>query len=118
MSPTACDESFAQASEFFPRHFPGEDYRTAVCYSWLLDEQLAEYLPAESNIIRFQRRFRPAYTPREDDSVIKQFVFGDRAANVDECPRRTALERAVVDHIKAGRHWHNGSGWLELRPGR
>jgi hypothetical protein len=29
-------------------------------------------------------------------------------------PRRTTLECAIIDHIKAGRHWRAGSGWLTL----
>ncbi|MEQ4208469.1 acyltransferase domain-containing protein [Actinopolymorpha sp. B9G3] len=49
LSPQACNNSFAAAREFFARHFPGERYRIAVCESWLLDTQLAEYLPADSN---------------------------------------------------------------------
>ena len=24
------------------------------------------------------------------------------------------FERAVIDHLKAGRHWHGGAGWLQL----
>ena len=58
MTAEACDASFAWAPRFFARHFPEDDYRVATCGSWLLDEQLAEYLPETSNIVQFQRRFR------------------------------------------------------------
>jgi hypothetical protein len=114
LSPHACDESLAGAREFFPRHFPDERYDIAVCHSWLLDEQLADYLPAERNIIRFQRRFRPAYRPADNDGDILQFVFGQSAPNLDDLPRRTRLERAVIDHLRAGHHWRGGMGWLLL----
>jgi hypothetical protein len=114
LTPEACDASFAQAKAFFARHFPEEGYEVAVCHSWLLDEQLMEYLPPDANILRFQRRFRPAYRPDAADEVIMRFVFGRTRVDLEGLPQRTALERAVVDHLKAGRHWRGGAGWLLL----
>ncbi|HEU4423092.1 MAG TPA: acyltransferase domain-containing protein [Pilimelia sp.] len=114
LSPRACDEAFARAREFFPRHFPEEVYDLAACHSWLLDKQLGEYLPDDANIMRFQRRFRMAYQYDPQDEDIQRFVFGRVAADPDELPRRTTLERAVVDHLKAGRHWNGGAGWSRL----
>jgi hypothetical protein len=115
LAPSACDAAFAQAAEFFPRHFPEQPYRIGVCHSWLLDPCLGEYLPAESNIMRFQRRFRTAYTPTEpmDESTLR-FVFGAIPSTLDELPRRSTLERAIADHLRAGRHWYGRAGWLEL----
>lgn len=114
MTPAACERSFAMARDFFARHFPEEEYHIAVCHSWLLDDQLAEYLAAESNIIQFQRRFRPAYEATEDDAVILRFVFGKVGTDLADLPRRSTLQRAIVDHLKAGRHWHGGAGWCLL----
>ncbi|MFF4485811.1 acyltransferase domain-containing protein [Streptomyces sp. NPDC001544] len=116
LTPAACDRSVALAREFFARHFPEERYTTAVCHSWLLDPQLRRYLPEHSNIVRFQERFR---TAREDtepaDREPVQFVFGDPDLPVDRLPRRTAVERAVGDHLRAGGHWYIGHGWFPLR---
>ncbi|SDS32744.1 acyltransferase domain-containing protein [Actinopolymorpha singaporensis] len=116
MTPAACERSFAMAREFFARHFPEEEYHVAVCHSWLLDDQLADYLPVESNILQFQRRFRPAYEPAPDDAVILRFVFGKVGTDPAELPRRSTLQRAIVDHLKAGHHWHGGAGWCLLDP--
>ncbi|WP_306214848.1 acyltransferase domain-containing protein, partial [Actinoplanes sp. RD1] len=57
LTPAAIDASLDEGRAFFPRHFPQERYDAFACGSWLLDPQLREYLPEESNIIRFQRRF-------------------------------------------------------------
>ncbi|MFD2082725.1 hypothetical protein SAMN05421678_111173 [Actinopolymorpha cephalotaxi] len=114
MTPAACDRSFAMARDFFGRHFPEEQYDIAVCYSWLLDDQLAEYLPAESNIVRFQQRFQPAYEANEDDATTLRFVFGKVGTDPADLPRRTTLQRAILDHLQAGRHWHGGAGWCLL----
>jgi GNAT-like C-terminal domain/N-acyltransferase N-terminal domain len=115
LTPAACDASVARAREFFPRHFPQERFTVAVCRSWLLDRQLARYLPEESNIVRFQRRFRFAFAAEEpSDAEPVQYVFGDPALRAEEMPRRTTLERAVGDHLRAGGHWYLGTGWFPL----
>jgi hypothetical protein len=114
LSPRACDESFARAREFFARHFPEEGHAVAVCHSWLLDEQLTGYLPEDSNIVRFQRRFHHVYRLDPNDADIVRFVFGRELADLDDLPRRSTLERAVVDHLKAGQHWRGAAGWLRL----
>lgn len=121
LTPAACDDALGRAGTFFPRRFPDERPTLMVCQSWLLDGQLRAYLPPESNVIRFQDRFRTAYRATEAaDSDPVAFVFGDPHLPPDTLPRRTTLERAVVDHLLAGRHWYIGNGWfpLEDEPGR
>lgn len=115
LDPAACDASFALAGEFFTRHFPEETYRLARCGSWILDEQLTEYLPADSNIIRFQRRFHLTPETRDGDADILSRIFKTSPeTDLATLPRRTTLQRAVIDHLRAGRHWNIAFGWLEL----
>jgi hypothetical protein len=111
LAPPACNASFAAAPVFFARHFPEQPAEVARCRSWLLDPQLAEYLPPESNIVRFQRRFELDDEIADADEDILMFVFGAAAADP---PQRTTLERAVVAHLAAGRHWHERRGALVL----
>lgn len=112
MTPEACDASFAMAREFFSTHFPDETYERAVCSSWLLDPHLKDYLPASSNIVRFQERFRVVEGTRDSDSLVLQFVFGPVPKDLDELPQRSSLERAVVTHLKNGGHWQFRPGWF------
>ncbi|MFC0096669.1 acyltransferase domain-containing protein [Micromonospora marina] len=109
LTPEAVDASLGRARVFFPRHFPGERYTAFSCGSWLLDPQLREYLPEHSNIVRFQRRFtlephQEQDTPDGDVEVLR-FVFRSLSTPLDRLPRRTVLQRAVIDHMRAGRHW-------------
>lgn len=113
MSPEACDESFRRAPGFFARHL-GVECRFAICGSWLLDDQLAEYLPATSNIIRFQRRFRLIPDTSDGDADIIGFVFRRTDPDLDDLPQLTSLQRAVVTHLRSGRHWRLRFGWLRL----
>ncbi len=110
LTPEAVDASLDQARAFFPRHFPDEHYETFSCGSWLLDPQLAQYLPEDSNIVRFQRRFElePYEEPEglDCDIEVLRFVFRSLSTPLDQLPRRTVLQRAIADHLKAGGHWY------------
>jgi hypothetical protein len=110
LSPSTIEASLDEARAFFPRHFPDEHYTAFSCGSWLLDPQLREYLPEDSNIVRFQQRFtlEPYEEPDglDADVEVRRFVFRTLTTPLDELPRRTVLERAVVDHLRSGRHWH------------
>ncbi len=109
--------SFARASEFFARYYPDEPYATAMCSSWLLDDQLAEYLPADSNMVRFLRLFHLIGEPHPGDGAVLDFVFRMPGADVEELPQRTTLERAVATHLRSGRHWYSRAGWVSLAAG-
>lgn len=122
MTPAACDESFGQAADFFVRYFPvaGQRRRLATCWSWLLDDQLSDWLPEESNIMRFQHRFElvPGWLRSENALT---FVFrrplpstGVTREFLDSLPARTTLERAIVSHLRAGGEWRSRSGWVDL----
>nr|BFE68941.1 hypothetical protein GCM10020092_022420 [Actinoplanes digitatis] len=110
LTPEAVDASLDEARAFFPRHFPDEPYTAFSCGSWLLDPQLLRYLPGDSNIARFQHRFElePYEEPEGLDADVEmlRFVFRTLSTPLDQLPRRTVLQRATIDHLKAGGHWH------------
>jgi hypothetical protein len=114
--PAACDESFAMAREFFPKHFPDENLEIVTCYSWLLSKDLPTYLPETSNIIAFQRRFTINHrdVPPEDEDFFNA-VFQASPADIDRLPQDTTLQRAIVHHIRSGHHWRGGVGWCRLQ---
>jgi hypothetical protein len=114
LSPEACDASLRRAAEFFPAHFPDEPYRIMTCGSWLLDPRLADHLPPESNIVRFQRRFRLLPGASDADEEMLRFVFRTLRTPLGDLPRRTRLERAVVTHLENGGHWQWRRGYLEF----
>lgn len=107
----ACDAAIAQAHEFYARHFPEDRITAVVCWSWLLDPHLVQRLP-HSNIARFQQRFTSMDTPRVDDRSPLSFLFVHPDLPLEEQPRRTSLERTVLDVLQGGGHWHVGAGWF------
>ena len=109
-----CDASFRRAASFFPTYFPTETPRLATCTSWLLDAHLADYLPADSNIVRFQQRFTIVPGALEPYTEIFNWVFDRIPESLDELQPRSRLEHAVVDHVRAGHSWQLRTGWLRL----
>ncbi|GAA2759409.1 hypothetical protein GCM10009872_47690 [Actinopolymorpha rutila] len=71
--------------------------------------------------LRFQRRFQ-TFTDREQaDWAPLEHLFHRRyegndvpAELLDELPRATTLQRAVVAHLRGGDHWYNQTGWIEV----
>lgn len=114
MTPDACDESITQAADFFSRIIPDKKITRATCESWLLDPQLADYLPHQSNIILFQRRFNLGSALIEDSFKALRFVFGAVPENIDQLPRLTSLQRAMIDHLRTGRRWYIRQGWFTM----
>jgi hypothetical protein len=114
LTPQECDGSFDTARRFFPTHFPEVAYERAHCHSWLLDPQLAQYLPPSSNIVKFQERFTldEETGPGKNIDVIR-FAFG-RDVDIDDIPQTTSVEKAIVEHIRSGQNWHFRRGWLDL----
>jgi hypothetical protein len=124
LDPAASQASFDWARRFFPTHFPEESVTCFSCYSWLLDDQWAQYLPESSNIMQFQRRFHllpeaPEADPASGDADILRFVFhrdvdstAISPALLAELPQETTLQRAFVAHLRNGGHWRARNGWF------
>ena len=113
LDPDACAASLRWVRSFFPRYFPEHPFRLVTCTSWLLDDQLARYLSPASNIVRFQNRFQLVPGAADGDDDIFWFVYHRSPEAIDRLEPRTTLERAIVAHVRSGRHWHVRSGWLE-----
>ena len=114
LDPRSVDESLRMAGGFFDTHFPERASRIVTCTSWLLDDQLLNYLPESSNIVQFQRRFTLLPGALDSDNSTLQFVLGRVPIALSELQPRTTLERALVKHIAEGGHWRNRTGWLRL----
>jgi len=126
MDHTACGDSMRGALEFFPQHFPEHRFRAFTCDSWLMDNQLADHLPEESNIVRFLREFYLLPLEGASDRQTMERVFDGPLRDLDSAPQRTSLQRAIIRHMKAGGCWRESAGvifpersnWGKPKPGR
>jgi hypothetical protein len=116
LTPESVDDSFAQAREFFPQHFPEYPVKTATLGSWLLDPYLLDNLPPDSNLVRFGRRFTPYGEPRDAQDSAIFFTFRSHdLEQLDKFPQDTTLQRLVVGRIKDGGTWQNAFGYTNLK---
>jgi len=118
LAPDAVDASLDRARLGWPAWF-GTKPVQAECISWLLDPQLADFLPPDSNMISFQRRFTLDDDPGAPaDQSALYFVFRRRGVplpdGLAELPRVTGLQRGIIDVLAAGGHWHFRRGWFGL----
>ncbi|MEP6560324.1 MAG: DUF1116 domain-containing protein [Nakamurella sp.] len=116
LGPAAVSASFDQAEQFFAGHYPDQPVGLSVCGSWLLDPYLTEHLAATSNLLAFQQQFTPYGDPRDDALDAMYFVFGRRSVqNLSELPRKTSLQRLILERIEAGGSWQFVRGYRPFR---
>lgn len=96
LSEEACEESFRQADSFF-----GEEYTMYDCESWLLSPKLSQVLDADSNIIKFQKRFAIQKT-RHIFRQAEERVFGEIREDKEQYPERTRLQKKLKAYVLAG----------------
>ncbi|OGS19876.1 MAG: hypothetical protein A2252_12240 [Elusimicrobia bacterium RIFOXYA2_FULL_39_19] len=106
MDHAQCGESFRQAIEFFPKYFPEYKSKAFICDSWLFDPQLEEYLPAESNVIKFLKEFYNVPMPDAVNTVFFR-VFGKDKIDLKTAPRDNSLRKAILAHADKGGHWRD-----------
>ncbi len=106
----ACGESFRWSLEFFAKHFPEITPRAIYSGGWWGDPQLQDMLPPTANLVRFQQEMY--LYPTMYSAGNEQHVLGSDYKNLDDAPQRTALQRAVVKHLRAGGHMMAGCCFL------
>jgi len=110
LKPALVDESFAEATNFFARHFPDYPTRDFFCASWMLDPQIAELFP-HSNLAAFQRRWTLYGDSQPGNTDVLFFVFNRREpTNPESLPRDTSLQRAIAERMAAGVSWSTVKG--------
>ncbi len=113
MRPEDCKESIDMARAFMEKYFPDVKYDYFSCSSWLLDETLKEYLPADSNILKFAAMFEIARASKSDDII--EFVFGLKAnrENLPQQECKTSLARKVKTAILEGKDFYLARGFIK-----
>jgi hypothetical protein len=107
----ACADSFRKALEFFPRYFPKFVFNAFMCNTWMLDVQLSDLLPANSNIVGFQDWYHLYPLLATSDSGIISFVFGEPFPGWNTVTPKTSLQEIAVRHVRQGNYWRVGGGF-------
>lgn len=105
------ENSIKCAKRLIPKYF--SEFGAPPVYlihSWLLAEELEDFLPVESNIACFRRRFR--LLGASPHSSIAKFLFNSVSAPLADYPEDTSLQREVKRALLQGRRFYDGIGVL------
>lgn len=105
-------DSYRRAYQFY-NHLTVDGLLPIICESWLLYDGLEEFLPKESNILRFKQDFeilKNVALPAFEDCwrIFDMQYTGDPAT----LPRNTSLQRRYADWISSGGVPGSGYGIL------
>ena len=110
MTPEVCRASFREARAFFARYFPEYSYSYFACSSWLLDASLSDFLPPESNIIKFGNLFDRLAV--YDGLYMLDYLYpiGTTKETLVDVTPTTPLAAKIREAILAGRTFHPSFG--------
>lgn len=97
-----CLNSMKKIKEFYHNYLPEVNWRGFVCHSWFLDPKLQEFLPKESNIVKFQKL--GFLIPLSEKSDVVYRVFGARAKQegVTAVEWKTSLQKLLGPYLRDG----------------
>ncbi len=110
MTLEACKISLEMAKSFFATYYPEYRYDFFACHSWLLDTSLKNFLPSESNILKFQSLFDIVEEEKSDAIIRYVFRWGAERSDLDQLPVTSGFSQRVRDHMLAGGDFYESLG--------
>lgn len=124
LSIDACEKSFYMAQEFIKEYFPEYPDNKFMCHSWLLYPTNKEFMPEDSNIIKFPELW-DVISHREDPASAYRWLFSVRYKNkemlknkkktgsygcTEKLPQNTIMQKKGVEYILNGGTLGDGFG--------
>ena len=100
----ACRASCRRMKDFYVEKL-GVEPKAFVCESWLLDPMFSRLMPADSNILAFQRMGYLLPWPGASELVVR--VFG--VNGIDAVPHNTRMRKIFAEFIREGGRTRNGA---------
>jgi len=97
----------------FYRIFPEYEGKPVCCHSWLVSPMLKDFLPASSNILRFQEMFDVELDTEPGNDVLL-WVFKNPRLPKEELPEHTSLQRKLKQFFLNGGQFLEGKGFLRF----
>ena len=96
----------------FAEYFQEFAYKAFLCYSWLLDETLSDYLPEESNILRFAALFTRVYETETYDILISVFRLDTTPENLSQAECTSSFAQRIKSAVLSGVKLHTALGFI------
>ena len=108
-----CEKSVDDARKFFKKYFPEFNYTVFTCHSWLLDSSLKEFLPKDSNILRFADMFTVVRDDRSDAIFGYIFFWGAKREDLKVCNPRSTFAQKLKQAALDGCKFYESLGYIE-----
>ena len=109
-----CAASYAEAADFFRQRY-GMEKILFGCHSWIISPEIKAILPEKSNILAFGRHYTVYETHMDPNSSAVSFIFNIPGvpADLDSLPEATSLQKAIKQHLKAGKTINTAFGIMD-----
>ncbi len=106
------DLSIANMRKILAEYFPEHKYKAFTCHSWLLDPQLADFVGKDSNMGKFEARYRKLPSMSDGNAVFGFLYHTKPDVDLNTLPENTRLERAVKQHYLDGKAIYEVAGFF------
>lgn len=104
-----CQESFRKAALHFKDYFKDKPV-VFVCYSWLLYPKHRDFLPENSNILKFMSFFDIISSEINKKDDLWRVFYKEWDKEPKDLPRNTSIQRAYADWLIKGNNIGTGHG--------
>ena len=114
LEPEECRKSFELAKDFFKKYFPDFSFAHFTCHSWLIDADLKDYLPENSNIIKFGDMF---YRAQNDESnALLRYIFrwDTNEINLRYATATSSFAERIRKAVLGGKIFHETLGVIKV----
>ncbi|MBR6747617.1 MAG: hypothetical protein IKM07_01660 [Clostridia bacterium] len=111
-TPDVVDQSLVYGKEFLAKYFPDFHYKAFICSSWLLGTDLAQFVREDSNILKFQSRFRIGLAFRNGFSIFDNVFNVPKHCPIEELVPTNRFQREILEMVKAGGTLYSGRGYF------
>lgn len=99
LSPQSVDESLKVAKYFFDATFKERNFKLFVCRSWLMYPGLVSILKEDSNIIKFQKRFKIIGKHSVPDQSLLRIYKTTDMEIINTMEKTTSLQKSMYKNI-------------------
>ncbi len=101
--------AYAETLRLLAACFPNEHPRAFVCFSWLMNKDIAPLCGGAANIENFQAPYLP-FPIKSDGREVFTYVFPAPFERYEDLPENTRMARAFKRHYLAGNVLHGFGG--------
>ncbi len=110
-----CEKAFLLAGDFFKNLYPQYDFQYFYCYSWLLDENLQNFLSDQTNLVRFMKLWTKYTSEKNMSSIIERvFGFGMTREKLQDAVLNTGLQINLKKYLDNGGLCRDSAGYKKI----